>query len=103
PAERRVWAEKWVRAEYERTEKELAFQQEVNAAWKRLYPGILPVSMGKTGALTGDTGGRLALFVKAKECGTCDARLASVLATGRQVDIYLVDSQGKDEILRQWA
>ncbi|HDI9609664.1 TPA: TIGR03759 family integrating conjugative element protein, partial [Escherichia coli] len=64
PAERRVWAEKWVRAEYERTEKELAFQQEVNAAWKRLYPGMLPVSMGKTGALTGDTGGRLALFVK---------------------------------------
>ncbi len=39
-AERRVLAlKKWVKAEYERTEKELAFQREVNAARKRLYPG----------------------------------------------------------------
>jgi integrating conjugative element protein (TIGR03759 family) len=43
------------------------------------------------------------LFVKAKDCGTCDARLASVLSSGRQVDIYLVDSQGSDNLLRQWA
>ncbi|STE82362.1 integrating conjugative element protein, PFL_4693 family [Escherichia coli] len=48
-AERRQLAEKWVKAEYERTEKELAFQREVNAAWKRLYPGVMPVSLGKGG------------------------------------------------------
>ncbi|ENB4055078.1 TIGR03759 family integrating conjugative element protein, partial [Escherichia coli] len=68
PAERRAYAEKWVKEEYARTEKELAFQREVDAAWKRLYPGKLPVSMGNTGVLAGDTGGRLALFVKAKDC-----------------------------------
>ncbi|EPS9684092.1 TIGR03759 family integrating conjugative element protein [Escherichia coli] len=102
-AERRQLAEKWVKAEYERTEKELAFQREVNAAWKRLYPGVMPVSLGKGGGLLNDNGGRLALFVKAKDCGTCDARLASVLSSGRQVNIYLVDSQGSDNLLRQWA
>ncbi|HHV7458432.1 TPA: TIGR03759 family integrating conjugative element protein, partial [Escherichia coli] len=50
-AERRVLAEKWVKAEYERTEKELAFQREVNAAWKRLYPGVMPVSLGNSAGI----------------------------------------------------
>ena len=103
PAERRAYAEKWVKEEYARTEKELAFQREVDAAWQRLYPGKLPVSMGNTGVLAGDTGGRLALFVKAKDCASCDTRLSKVLASGKPVDIYLVDSQGKDGVLRQWA
>ena len=102
-AERRVLAEKWVKAEYERTEKELAFQREVNAAWKRLYPGVMPVSLGNSAGIARDTGRRLALFVRSKDCSTCDARLAAVLSSGRQVDIYLVDSQGNDEKLRQWA
>uniref|UniRef100_UPI000CF78FFF TIGR03759 family integrating conjugative element protein n=1 Tax=Escherichia sp. MOD1-EC6147 TaxID=2093888 RepID=UPI000CF78FFF len=84
-------------------EKELAFQREVDAAWQRLYPGKLPVSMSNTGVLVGDTGGRLALFVKAKDCASCDIRLSKVLASGKPVDIYLVDSQGKDGLLRQWA
>ncbi|EMY7295405.1 TIGR03759 family integrating conjugative element protein, partial [Escherichia coli] len=90
PAERRAYAEKWVKEEYARTEKELAFQREVDAAWQRLYPGKLPVSMGNTGVLAGDTGGRLALFVKAKDCASCDIRLSKVLASGKPVDIYLV-------------
>ncbi|TGB98976.1 TIGR03759 family integrating conjugative element protein [Escherichia sp. E2586] len=103
PAERRAYAEKWVKEEHARTEKELAFQREVDAAWQRLYPEKLPVSMGNAGVLAGDTGGRLALFVKAKDCASCDIRLSKVLASGKPVDIYLVDSQGKDGLLRQWA
>lgn len=39
-------AELWIKQEYERTEKELKFQREVDAAWKRLMPNILPVNMG---------------------------------------------------------
>jgi integrating conjugative element protein (TIGR03759 family) len=102
-AERREYADKWVRAEFARTEKELRFQREVNAAWQRLYPQVLPVSMGSSAGIAHDTGGRLALFVRAKDCTQCDARLSAVLADPRPVDIYLVDSRGDDAVLRQWA
>ncbi|PHM22034.1 TIGR03759 family integrating conjugative element protein [Xenorhabdus innexi] len=97
--ERRRYAEQWVKAEFARTEKELRFQREVNAAWQRLFPAVLPVDMAKSR----EESGRLALFVKEKECPACDTRLTEVLATKQPVDIYLVDSQGKDERLQQWA
>ncbi|HEY3986753.1 TIGR03759 family integrating conjugative element protein [Cedecea sp.] len=100
-AERKKYAEQWVKQEFARTEKELRFQREVDAAWLRL--GVLPVSMGNAAGIAHDTGGRLALFVKAKGCGQCDARLAAVLADNRPVDIYLVDSKGSDSLLRDWA
>ncbi len=59
-AERRHMAELWVKQEYQRVEKELAFQREVDAAWKRLYPGVLPVNMGGNAAgVAHDTRGRL--------------------------------------------
>ncbi|HAT1683758.1 TPA: TIGR03759 family integrating conjugative element protein [Klebsiella oxytoca] len=102
-AERRKYAELWVRQEYARTEKEMAFQREVNAAWKRLYPDTLPVNMGRDAGLAHDTGGRLALFVREANCTTCDARLNTILASQRPVDIYLVDSKGNDATLRAWA
>lgn len=102
-AERRKYAEKWVREEFARTQKELDFQREVTAAWKRLYPETLAVNMGNAAGITHDTGGRLALFVKSANCVQCDARLAAVLADNRPVDIYLVDSQGDDGKLRGWA
>ncbi|MFS7243946.1 TIGR03759 family integrating conjugative element protein [Serratia proteamaculans] len=100
-AERKKYAEQWVKQEFVRTEKELKFQREVDAAWQRL--GVLPVNMGNAAGIAHDTGGRLALFVKAKDCGQCDARLAAVLADNRPVDIYLVDSKGNDSLLRDWG
>jgi len=103
PAERRKYAEKWVKEEFARTQKELDFQREVTAAWKRLYPETLAVNMGNAAGIAHDTGGRLALFVKSANCVQCDARLAAVLADNRPVDIYLVDSQGDDGKLRGWA
>ena len=103
PSERRKYAEKWVREEFERTQKELEFQREIDSAWQRLYPDVLAVNMGNAAGIAHDTGGRLALFVKANNCQTCDARLAAVLADNRPVDIYLVDSMGNDDTLRQWA
>lgn len=77
-AERRQYAEKWVKEEFARTQKELDFQREVTAAWKRLYPETLAVNMGNAAGIAHDTGGRLALFVKSAGCGQCDARLAAV-------------------------
>ncbi|CCW33000.1 putative exported protein [Xenorhabdus nematophila F1] len=97
--ERRRYAEQWVKAEFARTEKELRFQREVNAAWQRLFPDVLPVNMEKSRA----TNGRLALFVRAKDCPQCETRLAEVLAAKQPADIYLVDSQSNDDTLRQWA
>ncbi|WP_064511488.1 TIGR03759 family integrating conjugative element protein, partial [Type-D symbiont of Plautia stali] len=49
-AERHRLAELWVRHEYQRSEKELAFQREINAAWLRLYPETLAVNMGSNAA-----------------------------------------------------
>lgn len=102
-AERRQFAEKWVRQEYQHTEKILKFQREVDAAWGRIYPNALPVNMGNAGGVAHDNGGRLALFVKTKDCANCNSRLAAVLADNRPVDIYLVDSGGDDNKLREWA
>jgi integrating conjugative element protein (TIGR03759 family) len=102
PADRRRLAELWVKEEYQRTEKELEFQREVNAAWNRLYPNALAVNMGNAAGIAHDTNGRLALFVS-NNCSRCDARLAAVLADNRPVDIYLVGSDGKDDTVRQWA
>ncbi|OSN01337.1 TIGR03759 family integrating conjugative element protein [Lonsdalea populi] len=100
--ERRRLAELWVRHEYLRSEKELAFQREINAAWLRLYPKMLAVNMGSNMAgIAHDTQGRLALFVK-ENCSRCDARLAAVLADDRPVDIYLV-GDSSDEAIRAWA
>ncbi|WP_340614614.1 TIGR03759 family integrating conjugative element protein [Xenorhabdus thailandensis] len=97
--ERRRYAEQWVKSEFARTEKELHFQREVDAAWQRLFPDILPVNMTTSRA----TSGRLALFVRVKDCPPCETRLAEVLAAKQPVDIYLVDSQRNDDTLRQWA
>ena len=102
PADRRRLAELWVKEEYQRTEKELEFQREVNAAWNRLYPNALAVNMGNAAGIAHDTNGRLALFVS-NNCSRCDARLAAVLADNRPVDIYLVGSDGKDDTVRKWA
>ncbi len=102
PADRRRLAELWVKEEYQRTEKELEFQREVNAAWNRLYPNALAVNMGNAAGIAHDTHGRLALFVS-DNCARCDARLAAVLADNRPVDIYLVGSDGRDDTVRQWA
>ncbi|MGJ0624641.1 TIGR03759 family integrating conjugative element protein [Xenorhabdus bovienii] len=98
-AERRRYAEQWVKSEFARTEKELRFQREVDAAWQRLFPDVLSVNMTKSR----EENGRLALFVNANDCPSCETRLADVLAVNQPVDIYLVDSQGNDDTLRQWA
>ncbi|ORM84301.1 integrating conjugative element protein [Pantoea deleyi] len=101
-AERRRLAELWVKHEYQRTEKELAFQRDVNAAWLRLYPETLAVNMGTNAAgIAHDTQGRLALFLR-ENCSRCDARLAAVLADNRPVDLYLVGIDS-DDGLRAWA
>lgn len=103
PAERRRLAELWVKHEFARAERELAFQREINAAWLRLYPETLAVNLGSnTAGIAHNTQGRLALFVK-ENCTRCDARLTAVIADNRPVDIYLVGSGETDDSIRAWA
>jgi len=78
-AERRRYAELWVKQEYERTQKELKFQREVDVVWKRLMPNMLPVNMGNAAGFAHDSGGRLALFVREADCQRCDAQQSNVL------------------------
>lgn len=103
-AERREYAEKYVRQEFQRAERELAFQREVDAAWKRLYANVLPIGAmaGESSGVMNDSNGRLAIFVR-QDCNACDARIAKLLASKRPFDIYLVGSEGKDEVVRAWA
>lgn len=56
PAERRQYAEKWVKEEFARTQKELDFQREINVAWQRLYPDRLPVNLGNAAGVARGTG-----------------------------------------------
>ncbi len=99
--ERRHYAELSVKQDFQRVEAELAFQREVNAAWQRVYPDILPVQASNN--TTAANNGRLALFVRV-DCGApCETKVASLLTTQRPLDIYLVGSDGKDEAVRAWA
>lgn len=101
--ERRRFAELSVQQDFKRVEAELAFQREVDAAWKRLYPHILPIGAGMGSAPAQPRShGRLALFVKA-DCPPCDKTLTKLLASQKPFDIYLVGSEGQDAKVREWA
>lgn len=103
--ERQHYAELQVRAEAQRVQKELVYQQAYDAAWKRLYPDLAPVrsltSASHTGASLTHTG-RLAVFVK-DDCPACDARVQQLQASGTAFDIYMVGSRGDDARIRAWA
>ncbi|OJN86780.1 integrating conjugative element protein [Escherichia coli] len=94
--ERQRFAELLVRQEYQRLEKELAFQRAYDAAWQRLYPGLTPLKT--TSASTT----RVSLFVK-DDCPPCDSLLRTLLAQQRPLDIWLVNSEGDDNRVRRWA
>ncbi|PJR61348.1 TIGR03759 family integrating conjugative element protein [Klebsiella sp. K-Nf6] len=96
--ERRHFAELTVKQEFQRVEAELAFQREVNSAWMRVYPGVLPVQDLRSEV----SNARQALFVK-DNCPACDRKLTQLMKSNRPLDIYLVGSGGKDEAVRNWA
>ncbi|HFV9292196.1 TPA: TIGR03759 family integrating conjugative element protein [Serratia fonticola] len=98
--ERKRFAELSVQMEYRRVEAELAFQREYDAAWKRLYPNLLPIQgMGSSVA----QGGRLAVFVRS-DCGErCDKAITGLLNRNVAFDVYLTGSGGSDAVVRQWA
>ncbi|QHS49702.1 TIGR03759 family integrating conjugative element protein (plasmid) [Klebsiella michiganensis] len=94
PAERRQYAEKWVKEEFARTQKELDFQREINTAWQRLYPDRRGES-GECCRCCPGYRGRLALFVSRRtvrpamrgflRCSVTIVRLIFTWSTARGV------------------
>lgn len=74
--ERQRFAELLVRQEYQRLEKELAFQRAYDAAWQRLYPGLTPLKTTSTSTA------RVSLFFQ-EDCPLCDSLLRTLLAQQR--------------------
>ena len=105
-AERDRYAELYVRAAFERTRKELAFQLAVDRAWTRVYPDTQPFRSRSVVTSTGEPATRYALIVT-PECLECEGviahRLAGMLGEAAEgVDVHVVGTDGNDEVLRQW-
>lgn len=105
-ADRDRYAELYVRTQFERTRKELAFQLAVDRAWARVYPDTPAFRHRAAMASTGEPATRYALIVTADclECeGVIDQRLAGMLGEAPEgVDVHVVGTGGDDAVLRQW-
>ncbi|QXI31208.1 TIGR03759 family integrating conjugative element protein [Pseudomonas vanderleydeniana] len=107
PAEQERYAQMQVQAEFARLQKLFDYQNAYDRAYKRLYPGQLPVDLIGSRrpppmASPAETGSRLAVFAKPR-CQACLARVAQLLREGRPFDLYLLDTDGQDQPLRDWA
>ena len=105
-AERDRYAELYVRTEFERTRKELAFQLAVDRAWARIYPDVQPLRPRSAVANAGEPATRYALIVTL-DCLECDGviahRLAGMLGEASEgVDLHVVGTGGDDEVLKHW-
>lgn len=107
-SERRRFAELYVRAEFERVRKELAFQVEVDAAWKRLYPNT-PRLLGAARAKPDTRVTQRYAVVVSEDCMDC-ARVVqrhldiqASMETQEPLDVHVVGTQGNDARLRAWA
>ena len=97
-AERRRFAEAFVRAEHERVEGELAFERAVQAAWARLFPGELRLRVQSP---TETPPERYALVFD-RDCADCAATVRAYAGGAVPVDVY-VRGAGDDAALRLWA
>jgi len=110
-AERRRYAEAWVRAMREDVVQVLAFQRAYDEAGRGLYPGQLlidPTRVPKPEPKTPDlqSGDRLLFFTRT-DCARCDALLARLLRRLDRlagIDLYPVGLKPGDEpAVRDWA
>ena len=97
-AERRRFAEAFVRAEHERVEGELAFERAVQAAWARLFPGEPRLKAHSPAEAPAE---RYALVFD-RDCKDCGATVRAYAGRAVPVDVY-VRGAGDDATLRLWA
>lgn len=106
-AERDRFAELYVRTEFERTRKELAFQLAVDRAWARLYPSTPRLQSHGIPNASLEPTVRYALIVST-ECTECDGAIASRLSrliehAKEGVDVHVVGTKGDDQQLKNWV
>ncbi|PJG82770.1 TIGR03759 family integrating conjugative element protein [Caviibacterium pharyngocola] len=102
-AERRRYAELLAKKEYERVEKELAFQRAYDQAFQRLYPNQLPFEVEPH---VSQATGRIYYFTRLDDCEKCETDIHRILTYANNktpIDIYVVGSSGNDEAIRKWA
>ena len=90
-AERRRFAEAFVRAEHERVEGELAFERAVQAAWVRLFPGE-PRLAAQSPVETPPE--RYALVFD-RDCAGCAATVRAYAGGAVPVDLYVRGAGGR--------
>ena len=105
-AERRRFAELFVKAEFERTRKELAFQIAVDDAWQRLYPQTprllthgLPQQTPTVGQFIQGT----ALILRLGSTTGRNRLIKLLQGHPGQLDVHVVGARGDDAALRDWA
>jgi integrating conjugative element protein (TIGR03759 family) len=106
-AERERYAELYVRTEFERTRKELAFQLAVDNAWARLYPETPIIGTRAAAKVALQGASRYALIVS-PDCGECtellEQRIDSMMTEATEgVDVHVVGTGNDDEVLRRWV
>jgi integrating conjugative element protein (TIGR03759 family) len=103
--ERRRYAELYVRTEYQRTRRELAFQVAVNDAWRRLYPGTPRLQAAHVAGA--NSAGRVAVIVRlgspAGEALLAERFPGWLSAGAGVVDVHVAGTAGDDARLRTWA
>lgn len=105
--ELRRFARLKARVEFERVEKEFAFQRAYDAAFKEMYAGIPRVNYQGRSSYVDllAPGPKRLIFFAGIDCQDCRPRLAKLLSqTGAApLDIYLVGTGGDDGKARGWA
>lgn len=106
-AERKRYAELYVRTEFERTRKELAFQLAVDNAWARLYPETPRIGTRAAAKVALQGADRYALIVS-PNCSECtdllEQRIDSMMKEATEgVDVHVVGTGDDDEVLRRWV
>ncbi|MCW9718558.1 TIGR03759 family integrating conjugative element protein [Avibacterium sp. 21-599] len=103
-SERQHFAELLAKKEFQRAEKEIAFQIAYNQAFQKLYPNILPFRMDESNQTLSSAENRVIYFTRT-DCESCRDDLRKIMDYAKSVplDIYVVDSEQKDDKIRDWA
>ncbi|WP_061289962.1 TIGR03759 family integrating conjugative element protein [Azotobacter vinelandii] len=116
-AERRRYAELQARFEFERVERELAYQRAYDEATARLAGGklrVTPFSLKPSGEGASGSAGLSALsaasapvrydvVVSIDNCARCEQTVKDMLAKGLAMNLWVTDSGQDDRRIRAWA
>lgn len=112
--ERRRYAELQARFEYERIERELAYQHSYDEAIQRIagdQPRVSTFTMKPESFVSAGLGAldqatspvRYDVIVAMAGCSECDSTVRDMVSDGRAINVWVVDSNNDDGKIRRWA